>query len=348
MKLEDPVATYLPKSVVVPSRNGKPITLGELSTHTSGLPRLPTNLAPTDWNDPYADYTVDDLYAFLGSYALEVDPGSTYAYSNVGAGLLGHALTRHAGGSYEKNIASVIGAPLGLTDTAVTLNDTQKARVTPGHDGDLAAAKGWTATNAIEGAGQLHSTAHDLLKLVSAEIGLSGASLAPAIALTQAKHATDDLGRATGLGWLLESDGRMWNNGQTGGYSSFVGFDPTQQHGVVVIADTACLYTTQLGMALLQRLRGKIVKPQLPPSVTLSDADLGAFVGTYALPKRAMVVTLKDHALWATGILDTAVRLYPGSPTAFSLRRIGGTVSFTAQSASLSLGGSASVSGPKR
>jgi len=185
MKLEDPVATYLPKNVVVPTRSGKPITLGELSTHTSGLPRLPTNLAPADWNDPYADYTVNDLYAFLGSYALTVDPGTTFAYSNVGAGLLGHALTRHAGGTYEANIASVIGAPLGLVDTAVTLNDTQKARLTPGHDGDLVAAKAWTATNAIEGAGQLHSTAHDLLKLLTAEIGLGGASLAPAIALTQ-------------------------------------------------------------------------------------------------------------------------------------------------------------------
>ena len=97
MKLEDPVATYLPKNVVVPTRSGKPITLGELSTHTSGLPRLPTNLAPADWNDPYADYTVNDLYAFLGSYAFTVDPGTTFAYSNVGAGLLGHALTRLPG-----------------------------------------------------------------------------------------------------------------------------------------------------------------------------------------------------------------------------------------------------------
>jgi CubicO group peptidase (beta-lactamase class C family) len=348
MKLEDPVAGYLPQGVVVPTRNGKSITLGQLSTHTSGLPRLPTNLAPADWNDPYADYLVKDLYAFLGSYTLKVDPGSTYAYSNVGAGLLGHVLTRHAGGTYESNIASVIGAPLGLVDTSVTLNETQKTRLAPGHDGDLGAAKGWSATNAIEGAGQLHSTAHDLLKLVSAEIGLSGASLAPAIALTQTKHATDELRRATGLGWVLEADGRIWNNGQTGGYTSFVGFDPKEQHGVVVIADTASRYTTELGMALLERLRGRTVKVALPPSIAMTDAELGAFVGTYALPDGPMVVALKGHVLWATGILDTATKLYPASATTFSLRRIGGTVGFSTQSATLAIDGAASVTGPKR
>ena len=67
VKLEDPVAKYLPKSVRMPSRGGKQITLADLATHTSGLPRMPGNVKPKDpWN-PYADYTVQQMYAFLSS-----------------------------------------------------------------------------------------------------------------------------------------------------------------------------------------------------------------------------------------------------------------------------------------
>lgn len=59
--LDDPVAKYLPDDVTLPARSGKVITLLELSTHSSGLPRLPTNLKPKDPRNPYAGYTVDDL-----------------------------------------------------------------------------------------------------------------------------------------------------------------------------------------------------------------------------------------------------------------------------------------------
>src|ERR1700722_17124981 len=63
--LTDPVAKYLPPSVKMPERGGRSITLEDLSTHTSGLPRLPTNFSPNDPANPYADYSVDQLYQFL-------------------------------------------------------------------------------------------------------------------------------------------------------------------------------------------------------------------------------------------------------------------------------------------
>ena len=39
MKLDDPVAKYLPASVKMPTHGGKEITLLDLATHTSALPR---------------------------------------------------------------------------------------------------------------------------------------------------------------------------------------------------------------------------------------------------------------------------------------------------------------------
>ena len=74
--LADPVAKYLPPEVKVPERGGRVITLVDLSTHTSGLPRLPTNFKPKDPANPYADYTVEQLYQFLSTYQLTRDIGS--------------------------------------------------------------------------------------------------------------------------------------------------------------------------------------------------------------------------------------------------------------------------------
>src|SRR4029078_2699321 len=72
--LDDPAAKYLPENVKMPERSGKSITLLDLSTHTSGLPRLPSNMKMKDPRNPYADYSEDDLYQFLSGYELPRDP----------------------------------------------------------------------------------------------------------------------------------------------------------------------------------------------------------------------------------------------------------------------------------
>src|SRR6185312_474124 len=102
LELDDPVQKYLPAAVKMPQRNGKQITLIDLATHTSGLPRMPENFRPKDPNNPYADYTVEALYSFLTSYELHRDIGIKYLYSNLGFGLLGQALAQRAGVDYEK------------------------------------------------------------------------------------------------------------------------------------------------------------------------------------------------------------------------------------------------------
>jgi len=121
VKLDDPVAKYLPANVKMPDRNGKAITLIDLATHTSGLPPLPANFNPKDPTNPYADYSVDQLYQFLSSYQLTRDIGSQYQYSNLGGGLLGHVLARRAGTDYETLVRSRICDPLGMKDTRITL-----------------------------------------------------------------------------------------------------------------------------------------------------------------------------------------------------------------------------------
>ena len=100
-ELDEPVANLLPSGVRVPERDGRQITLVDLAKHLSGLPRLPTNLTPNDPADPYAHYTAQHLYDFLARDELLRTPGDAVEYSNLGAGLLGHALCLRAGMDYE-------------------------------------------------------------------------------------------------------------------------------------------------------------------------------------------------------------------------------------------------------
>lgn len=97
--LEDPVASLLPAGTRIPER-GKPITLLDLATYTSGLPNLPRPFKSADEPNLYGDYTAARMLDFLASYELKHEPGTHYEYANLGFALLGHALSSRAGKPY--------------------------------------------------------------------------------------------------------------------------------------------------------------------------------------------------------------------------------------------------------
>jgi len=125
VKLEDPVSKYLPETVKVPEFEGRAITLLDLTTQSSALPRLPANLKPKNMMNPYADYSVEQLYAELANIKLTRAPGEKYDYSNLGVGLLGHALARRAGMSYEALVTARILKPLGMSRSSIVLTGSE-------------------------------------------------------------------------------------------------------------------------------------------------------------------------------------------------------------------------------
>src|SRR5215469_16997978 len=162
VSVTDPVSKYLPATVKVPERNGKKITLQDLATQSSGLPRMPNNFSPKDPLNPYADYTPERLYAFLSGYELTRDIGSQFEYSNLGVGLLGHALSLRAGVGYEAMVKAHVLAPLEMNSTGVVLTPGMKARLAAGHGPGLEPVPNWDIA-ALAGAGALRSSANDML-----------------------------------------------------------------------------------------------------------------------------------------------------------------------------------------
>ncbi|MFJ9516935.1 serine hydrolase domain-containing protein [Kitasatospora sp. NPDC101801] len=246
VELDQPLAELLPEAAGL-RRNGIPVTLRQLAQHTSGLPRLPHGmLLPALFRpgrpDPYARLTEPVLLGTLRRTRPGAVPGSRFRYSNLGAGLLGLALARRAGTDYEGLIADRITGPLGLADTAVTPADP--SRLAQGHNGGGRPVPGWHLA-ALAGAGGLRGTAGDLAGFLRAQLEPEQSPLAAAIALSRTPEHRLNPFSWIHLGWMGQrlhprqgGHLQLWHNGATGGFASFVGFDPERGTGVAVLSST--------------------------------------------------------------------------------------------------------------
>jgi D-alanyl-D-alanine-carboxypeptidase/D-alanyl-D-alanine-endopeptidase len=336
VRLDDPVQRYLPASAHVPTRPGQVVTLQALATHTSGLPMHVPNFERADPDNPYADYTVEKLYEYLNTAELEHDVGTTYEYSNIGMGLLGHVLALHAGMSYEELVRARVTEPLGMHDTRIQLPPELAARLAPGHKSNLAPATNWDLP-ALAGAGALRSSADDLLKFVAAAAGLTETPLAPAFAtLLTVRRPMGGAGQGeVALGWQVTElhDHRVVSHGgATGGYRSFIGFDPATRRGVVALTnvktdagnDDLALHLLDPSVPLTSA-----PAPRARTAVPVATEVLTGHVGRYEVaPGRAFNVTLEGGQLYARLGRQGANAIFPSGPNEFFYVGVDAEISF--------------------
>ncbi len=309
--LDDPASKYLPENVKMPERSGKSITLIDLATHSSGVPAIPDNLKVNDDpRDPYAGYSVDDLHQFLSGYRLPRDPGSEFEYSNLGAGLLGHLLAHRAGTDYESLVGIRITGPLGMTDTGIALSSSMKRRMATGHNALLAPVANSDLPPFLAGAGALRSSANDMLTFLEAFVGYKESPLAPAMkAMLEVRRPAGQI--EMGLAWFLNStDGKeiAVHNGGTGGFRSFVGFDPETRIGVVVLANASTPGGgDDIGLHLLNpKLPLANPEPPQPPrrhtEIPIDPRLLDNYTGHYRVtPNLIFEITRDGDRLFARG-----------------------------------------------
>ncbi len=331
--LDTPVRKLLPDSVKVPSRNGKEITLLDLSMQISGLPRMPNNFHPADPANPYADYDAPKLYEFLSAHTLTRDIGEKYEYSNLGVGLLGHALARKAGMSYEALVRTRVLEPLGMKDTSVALSGDQKKRLATGHNAALAPVKNWDL-DAIAGAGALRSTANDMLKFLAANAGLVDTPLKPAMLRMRS------LRRPTGMpdvdimmAWHTfsrEGSEMFWHNGGTGGYRSFAGFDPVKKTAVVVLCNSS-FDIDDIGRHILNPAfpAASFTPPKQRTEIALEATVLAEHAGEYTLaPTFAILITADGQHLYAQATGQPRFELFAEKKDEFFLKVVDAQISF--------------------
>jgi serine-type D-Ala-D-Ala carboxypeptidase/endopeptidase len=241
VKLDEPVRELLPPGTVA-KPNGPEITLLDLATQHSGLPRMPDNFHPADPQNPYADYNAADLYAYIAKHGVAKSADAGFLYSNLGFGLLGQALANCAKTSYPELLRTELTEPLRLNDTTVTLSSEQQKRFIEGHlaGPGYRPAHAWDL-DALAGAGAIRSTASDLLTYLEANLHPKQAlQLAGAIEMSHELRADAMVGMRIALAWLYKpQEGAYWHNGGTGGYSAFALFNPKLDYGIAVLVNMA-------------------------------------------------------------------------------------------------------------
>lgn len=332
VKLDDNIQSLLPADrVTIPTRSGKRITLEQIATHHSGLPRMPGNFKPADPRNPYADYSVAQMYTFLSGHQLARDPGQSYEYSNLATGLLGHALALKAKTDYETIITSRICKPLSMSDTTITLSASQRKRLAPPYNAALRPEHNWDLPT-LAGAGAIRSTATDMLKFLAANLADDDADLTKSLRAAHERRRDVPGGLGIALGWHIARDNTtLLHNGQTAGYHAFAAFNRKARVAAVVLSNTATGEIDQLGELCVQVAAGQEVTP--PPrrkAIAVDEATLKSYVGQYALaPTFILTVTLEDGRLMVQATGQEKIPVFAESKTRFFYKAVDAQITFT-------------------
>ena len=268
--LRDAARDFFPPSVAGPS-HGLDITLLDLATHHSGLPRMPDNGGPGYQRETYTNYSESDLYDYIKRHGLEKPADPKYLYSNLGFAILGTALANRAQTGYAKLLESEITRPLGMPDTVISLSPELRSRLMQGYDGQRLPTPPWDLSGAYAGAGGLHSTAADMLTYLEAQLHPERSPLRAALVESQRLRASTAGDVSVALAWSYDpATGVYGHFGGTGGFTTYAGFNPRRDFADVILMNSALVafpFVPVLSEHVRQRLSGAPALSLTPVSV---------------------------------------------------------------------------------
>ena len=251
-KLDDEIVShYLPTGVTMPTWNSEEVTLIQLATHTSGLPRTPHENGSTfplpdgfDGINPYAAYETEDVYNYLTNYCiLEFEPGTWWNYSNTGYGLLGHIAGLVEGSSYADVLSTRLFQVLDMQNSTLIPTESQLTNFSQGYDQLFIEKPFFLANDIFQGAGFIKSSLNDMFKYLEAQMGLSNTALNEAMQLTHESVMHQGSMGDQGMAWFILDldDGQQitYSGGDTLGHSCFIGFNKTAKTGAIVLSNYA-------------------------------------------------------------------------------------------------------------
>jgi CubicO group peptidase (beta-lactamase class C family) len=282
LSLDDTLGRLLAGKVTFTSDAVAAVTLRQLITHTSCMPRLPADFhaGGADMADPYRGYDRARLWKALAAMRFESAPPCTASYSNLGVGLVGELLSERYGQPWDVLVRERITGPLGMRDTVVALGD-KAPRFVPGFAGNKPTPP-WEMA-AFVGAGGLRSTAADMLLFGRALLAGRSGPLGAA-----AERVVTPLARFDGdIGYALFVRGpahkrTFTHNGGTGGYRSQLLLAADTGEVVIVLASNA--------EAPVDRLAADLLASRYPVPRGAPDAKancLAECAGVYRIRKGA-------------------------------------------------------------
>jgi beta-lactamase class C len=265
LAIDDPVAKYITE--LQQGGDIRRVTLGQLASHTSGLPRVPGQYE--HWHR--GKYTFPDFVRFLNSWKADDQhqPGQQYLYSNAAMVLLRVALERRFNMAFATLMARRLTGPLGMSSTALPLPPALLGRAVQGYGpkGRPIGGPGDEQGNfAWAGAGQIYSSPRDMATFLVAnldELPDQGA-IEAAMALAQQGVFTVNPRFTQGLAWQVISAGDLTIIDKNGGLpntSTYIGFARQQKLGVVILSNRGQQHATKVGRQILHALAQEKAEP---------------------------------------------------------------------------------------
>lgn len=275
LSLLTPADKFLPDSINLKDKKGNRVTLKSLATHSSGLPRLPTNLNVTDQFDPYTNYDQNSMYSFLGHYTPRT-VGKNFVYSNLGFGLLGDVLSNYKQTPYRSLIQNQILNPLHLKSTYFKVPTAKSSHM----------AKGYLGTEEVpfwhfkvmDAAGGLKASITDLHQFGQHFID-NASSFAEIDAIATKSYFTDQDGNHYGLGWFIDEQKTVFHGGGTGGFRTFIAIDLKNDRVISVMSNS--------GSSTIEDLAKYLINPKAYPlqidkeEVSITEEKLKPYQGVY-------------------------------------------------------------------
>ena len=319
VSLNDEANKYFPAGKKAPTFSNQNFTLLHLTNHTSGLVRLPGNFAPKNPMNPYADYTAAQMYQYLDTTKLLYKPGLKSQYSNLGVALLGNILESKLKAPIEKLWTERIFKPFGMKETFVTVPQKLVGRRSKGYAYNQE-MEFWDLPS-FASAGGLKSTIVDMATFVQNSLISNNPFIRNLIAETSKTTIQESETMDVCLGWYKRKrfpKTILWHNGQTGGFSSFVGIDTLNGVGTVLLTNNTAIEISDLGMYLLDSTK---VIQELRPFITVADSVLSKYVGVYKLDESMnLTVTKEDGSLYLQATGQDKFQLYAHSQWKFFLK----------------------------
>lgn len=258
LSLDDPVAKYVTEL----QRGGdiRRITLGQLASHTSGLPRVPGQYE--HWHR--GKYTWPDFVRFLNSWKTDPkhEPGKQYLYSNAAMVLLRVALERRFNTRFAALMHQRITGPLGMSSTALPLPRDLLGRAVQGYGpmgrpigkpGEESGVFEWP------GAGQIYSSSRDMATFLAANMEELPDHRPMENAMTLAQQGVFQVNPhfKQALAWQDVTSGNLAIIDKNGGLpntSTYIGFAPRQKLGVIILVNRGKQRATGIGRQILHAL----------------------------------------------------------------------------------------------
>jgi CubicO group peptidase (beta-lactamase class C family) len=291
VRLDDPVEKYLPWFHVKPAEDDdNPITVEQLLTHTSGLPRE----AGAHWTTMEFP-TQDEIRALIADRQAAFPPSTRWKYSNLAYTIAGMVVEQASGERWADYVQRHIFSPLGMTASSVDRNDPALAvpynRRMPDGTREVLPfvdARGMASATGIT------STVGDMAKFVSAQFrtGRTGGSQILNTGSLREMHRVRSVENnwmsGTAIGFGVSRVGDKLYIGHGGGYPGYTTQTLIQldsKVGVIVLTNTNDSNPNDIARQLMTSVGDAVAKAsarvvEKPKSVAW-DPSWARFAGLY-------------------------------------------------------------------